>query len=154
MATIPQWLLGRHLVAITITPQTITAAGVLGDGTASALVAVADSVSLSLVPAHEEINPVNSVRANNVITHDDGSVQVGIIEVHDGSDPDPLEALVVAGDVFKVVFTKGTKSGSVKTWTGYFTRGNCSFGIQGRGKQIASLELLQVDAGVNTMVRS
>lgn len=154
MATIPQWLLGRHLTSVVITPQTVAAAGTLSDGTAKTVTTVVDSIQASINPVHEEINPVNSTRANNVITHDDSSLTLSIIEVNNGSDPNPLEALVLTNDVFKVVFTKGTQTSFAATWTGYFTRGSCNFGISGRGKQIASLELLQVDAGSSTFTRA
>lgn len=154
MATIPQWLLGRHLTSVVITPQSVSSAGVLSDGTAKTVTTVVDSIQANISPVHEEINPVNSTRANNVITHDDSGITLSIIEVNNGSDPNPLEAIVLTNDVFKVVFTKGTVTSYAATWTGYFTRGQCSFGISGRGKQIASLELLQVDAGASTFTRA
>ena len=153
MPSIPQFLLGRHLTSVVITPQTVAANGALSDGTAKTMTTVVDSIQKSISPVHEEINAVNSTRANNVLTHDDGSLTLSIIEVNNGGDPDPLEAIVMTNDVFKVVFTKGTATGSTVTWTDYFTRGQCSFGISGRGKQIASLELVQVDAGSSTSTR-
>lgn len=154
MATIPQFLLGRGLTSVVITPQSVSAAGVLSDGAAKTVTTVVDSIQKTINPVHEEINPVNSTRANNVITHDDGGLTLSIIEVNNGSDPNPLEAIVLTNDVFKVVFTKGTATGSTVTWTDYFVRGQCSFGISGRGKQIATLELLQVDAGSSTSTRA
>lgn len=154
MPSIPQFLLGRDLTSVVITPQTVAANGALSDGTAKTVTTVVDSIQASINPVHEEINPVNSTLANNVITHDDSSLTLSIIEVNNGSDPNPLEAIVLTNDVFKVVFTKGTATGSTVTWTGYFTRGSCNFGISGRGKQIASLELLQVDAGASTFTRA
>lgn len=147
MPTIPKFLEGTDLTAVTIYPQTVGTAGALTDASTKALTTVVDSIQLNLTPVLENINTVTSPRANNVVIEDDGSLSLSIIEVNNASDPDPLGLVVKTNDYFKCVFTKGTQAGSIQTWTGYFSRGNYSQGVQGKGKQIASLELHLVDTG-------
>lgn len=154
MATIPLWLLGKHLTALNIYPQTVSTAGVLSDAATSALLTQSDSIQLSLSPSTENITAVNVPRANSVIVEDDASLNVSIIEVNNTSDPSKLGTYVGTYDYYKVVFTKGNATGSTATWTGYFTRGEYSEGVSGKGKQIASLQLHVCDVGSAAVAKS
>lgn len=154
MATIPLWLLGRHLAALSITGQAVSAGGVLSDsGSAVNLLAKSSGIDHSITPTKAEINSLNSTRENNVILSDGYSLNLSVLMVNDGTDPSPLRTLVESFDVLKVVITKGT-GGSAKTYTGYFTRGVYSESMQGRGQVIASLALDGVDAGASSLVVS
>lgn len=152
MASIPVWMLGKHLTAVTIYPQTIGTAGALTDASTKALTAVIDSLSLSISPNLENINAVNVNRANNVVIEDDVSLNLSIIEVNNTGDPSVLGTVVLSNDVFRCVFTKGTATGSQATWQTYASRGNYQEGVQGKGKQIATLELHVVDTGSTSYV--
>jgi hypothetical protein len=149
--SVPQYLLGRHLTAITLTPQTVAANGTLSDGTGIVLTAVIDSLALSLQANTEEISALNSGRQNNVTLDDGASLQLSIIRVNNGNDPAPLRTAVLASDVFKVAYTEGSGA-SARVVTGYYRRSNYDDGFQGKGKQIATLALIPVDAGSNTFV--
>ena len=72
MASIPVWLIGKHLTSVSIYPQTVGSAGALTDASTKALTAVIDSIQLNMNPSIENINAVNSPRANNVVVEDDG----------------------------------------------------------------------------------
>lgn len=147
MATIPVWLKGKDLTTVTIYPQTVGTAGALTDASTKALTTVVDSIQLNMNPTLENINAVNVPRANNVVVEDDGSLTLSIIEVNNASDPDPLGLVIQTADYLKCTFVKGTTAGSIQTWTGYFARGAYSQGVQGKGKQVASLELHLADTG-------
>ncbi len=147
--SVPRYLLGRHLTAVTFTPQTVAANGTLSDGTPITLTAVMDSLGLSLQANTEEISAVNSARQNNVGLDDGASLSLSIIRVNNGTDPAPLRTAVGTNDIFKVAYTEGTGT-SAKVVTGYYQRSSYEDGIQGKGKQIATLSLIPVDAGAST----
>jgi|CXWL01.1.fsa_nt_gi hypothetical protein len=153
MATIPAWLLGKHLTSVVLTGQTNTA-GNLADSTVKTLTTVIDNIRLSLTPGTEEISAVNTVIDNMVIISDNYGLSLSVIEVNNASDPDPLAALVVAFDYIKVVFTRGTVVGSIETWSAIFTRGALETGITGKGKQVASLELLSAQVSSAPTLRA
>jgi len=148
MSAIPLYLKGRHLASVVLTPCTVGTAGALTEVTASAqtLTTVMDSLSLELIANLEEISAVNSPRQNHTVTDDDYRLTLNILEVNNASDPSPLAAVAVSYDVFKAVFTKGTGA-SAKSWTVYGHRDTYSEGVQGKGRQIASLTLAGVDLG-------
>jgi hypothetical protein len=147
--SVPRYLLGRHLTAVTLTPQTVAADGTLSNGTPVTLTAVVDSLQDDLNANTEEISAVNSTRQNNVVLDDGASLQLAVIRVNNGTDPAPLRTAFGLTDVFKVAYTEGTGS-SAKVITGYYTRSSVSGGFQGKGKQIGTFAFIPVDAGSNT----
>lgn len=147
MATIPVWMIGKHLVSVTLYPQTVGTSGILADASTKGITTQLDSYQLNLAPTLENINAVNQPRGNNVVVEDDFSVSLNLIEVHNASDPDPLATIILTNDYFKAVFVKGTQAGSIETWTLYGARGAFSEGLSGKGKQMASLELHAIDVG-------
>ena len=155
MATIPKWLVGRHLTSVVITPVTVGTDGTITDVTASAftMTTLTDGLTQSLRPVNEEINPVNATRENFVHIIDGHYLSFTQIKRNDGNDPDGLLNLILNYDHFKFAYTEGT-SGSAKTVTGYGLRNEHSTGIQGRGKQVATLALDPVDAGTASFARS
>lgn len=151
MASIPLPQLGRHFTSIVLTPQSVGTAGALADvSTAAAtLTARIDSFNEELIANTENISPMNSGRANNVVIEDDFEMTFSEIKMNDGSPPSRLKALVTAYDVFKIEWTEGTGA-SARSITARGTRGRYSSGGQGKGKQTASLTFSQVDAGTAT----
>ena len=146
MATVPLWLLGKHLTSVIITPQVVSSAGVFSDGTPVTLTTYMTGIGLQLNPQVEEINALNTVRENEVILSDGASLELEIIRVNNTGDPAPLRTLVLASDFFKVVYIEGT-AGSQRTVTFYGHRGAYSDGFRGRGQSIANLQLGPIDIG-------
>jgi hypothetical protein len=147
--SVPRYLLGRHLTAVTLTPQTVAADGALSNGTPLTLTTVIESLQDELNANTEEISAVNSTRQNNVVLDDGASLTLVVISVNNGNDPEPLRTAFGASDVFKVSYTRGTGS-SARVTTGYYTRSSLSGGFQGKGKQIGTFTFLPADAGSNT----
>lgn len=147
MATIGQYMLGRQNVSVTLYPQTIGTSGILADASTKAITGFLDSFSLNLTPTKENISAVNSPRANNVVIEDDFSGSFSVIKKHDASDPNILATIVLTNDVFKCIVVNGTTTGSVETWTFFMVRGNLTDGINGKGKQVSTLEFSAVDTG-------
>ncbi len=147
MASITPYMLARHNASVTIYPQTVGTSGILADASTKAITAVLDSFNLNLTPTKENISAVNSPRANNVVIEDDFSGSFSILKVHNAADPNPFATIVLTNDVFKAIVVNGTTTGSVETWTFFFTRGNLTDGINGKGKQVSSLEFSAADTG-------
>jgi hypothetical protein len=120
------------------------------DGTSVTITTTIDSIQETFAAVNEEIAAVNSTRTNPVRVADSASVSIAIIKVNNGSDVNPLKTLVMNSDIFKIAWTEGTVSTKAKTTTIYGTRGTLQSGIQGRGKQIATLDFESVDAGAAT----
>lgn len=150
MASIPLWLLGKHLVTCTMNPQTVGTAGALTDASTKALVTQMDSFQLQLTANQENINAVNQPRANHVIVEDDFSFDLTLNEVHNASDPDPVLTSFLSNDVFKFTFVKGTQAGSIRTVVLYATRTSHASGVQGKGGQKASASFAAVDTGATS----
>jgi hypothetical protein len=76
MATIPLWLVGRHVTSVTARWQTVSAAGVLGNGTSAVetLTGVVDQIQYSGERTTEMINSLTSIRENEVTIESDDSV--------------------------------------------------------------------------------
>ena len=150
MASINNYLKGVHLTSVVITPQTVASNGTMTDGTSVTITTTIDSIQETFAAVNEEIAAVNSTRTNPVRVADSASVSIAIIKVNNGSDVNPLKTLVMNSDIFKIAWTEGTVSTKAKTTTIYGTRGTLQSGIQGRGKQIATLDFESVDAGAAT----
>lgn len=155
MATIPKFLVGRHWTAVVITPVTVGTDGTLTDVTASAvtLTTLADSLAQSLRGTNEEISATNATRENYEHIIDGHYETFTHLLRNDASDPDPVQTLIASYDVFKFAYTYGT-GGSAKSVTGYGRRADYQMGIQGKGRQLATLVLDPVDAGTASYVRA
>ena len=151
MATIPTWLLGRHLTAVVVTPQTEGTGGVLTAVTASSavLTTCVDAIRLALNPVVSNVNAVNDTRANNVIEEDDASLVVTEILKKNDTSATPTNLLAVqalAYDYFNLTFTRGGR-----TWGGYFCRGAYSDGVTAKGKNVAEMTFHQVNVGTASL---
>lgn len=154
MPTIKPWLLGRHHTTMTITGQTVAAGGALTDSaTIAAVIAVADSIESILDRDMDEISAATAVRKHNVPVVDGHSLNVSIIEVNDLTDPDPLHALTESFDFVKVVWVRGTQTGSILTTTAYYAWQTHRVGMAGKGQQIASMSLVAIDTGADSYAR-
>lgn len=134
--------------AVVITPQTVDANGGLSDTTPVATcTAVLKSLNLELAAEKENISASTSPRANHVVIEDDIRFSVSILKVDDGSDPDPLLSALAASEIFKLTFTEGSASGSVKVRTFYGSRGSYSAAVEGKGSVMGTLSFDAVDVG-------
>lgn len=149
--SIPLPLLGRGYTSIVLTPQSIGTAGALADVSTAAVTLTAriDSFNEELIAQTENISPMTSTRAHNVVVEDDFEMTFSEIKMNDGSKASRLKVLVTNYDVFKAQWTEGSGA-SAQSITAYGTRGRFSSGGQGKGKQTASLSFQQVDAGTAT----
>lgn len=139
MTAIPVWLLGQHVSACAITPQSVAANGTLSAGAASSLVGSLDGIELDSTPELEEISPITTSRLNNVVVK--SGTRITLTEILKSNGTNILPAAAVAADYFYVAITRGGQS-----WAFYGARGTYTESIQ-RGKSVASLTLEMVDIG-------
>lgn len=152
MASIPIWFRGKDLSSVVIYPQTVGTAGALTDASTKTITTQVDSIQVNLSSVSDNINAVNQPRAHHTVIEDDFTFSVTLNEVHNASDPDPTLTMFMASEVFKVVFVKGTQAGSIRTWTLYGTRSSHGSGVQGKGGQKATMELVSVDTGATSYI--
>lgn len=155
MATLKNYMVGRHWTAVALTPISVGTDAIATAVTASAvtITALIDGVSQSLRGTNEEISAANATRENyeHII---DGHYQTFTHLVrNDNNDPDPLQTLIASYDVFQFSYTYGT-AGSAKTVTGYGRRADYQMGLQGKGRQVATLVLDPIDVGTASYVRA
>lgn len=137
---VPTWLLGRHLTAVSLTPQTVSGAGVLTAGTAKTLTAFINRCKLRSTPLLENVGPVNKTRANNVILEDDFTLEIEVLLSYNGENP--LATLVTTADYFTGAFTRGGQA-----WTCTVIRGEFDDGVENQGKNTSSITLHCADNG-------
>lgn len=153
MPSIPVWLVAKNITAVTVTPQTVAANGSLSDGTPIALAAKLRDIDDELETQTEEINPITSGRLNNVPIADGYRCAIEFLGVNDGNDPDPMMTAWLASDIFKIAYTIGTASGSVKVKTIFGCRSRKSFKTNGKGAPQLRFEILCVDVGATDFVK-
>lgn len=141
MPSVPQWLLGRHLTAVTLVPQSIANDGTLTDASPVALTVRTQSIEFESEVLGEDIRPVNSAIANFVGHTDDSTLTLEIL-LSTGTGSNPIATAMATYDYFKISFTRG---GS--TFTGYFYRRALRDGVQSLGKNVAVAVFRQVDVG-------
>jgi hypothetical protein len=115
MPQIPVWLTASTgPFSVVITPQTVASDGTLTDTTPVAtMTASLDDVSFDYTAETEDIRALTAIRKNPVIVGRGTNMVVGEILKKSGSNL--LAAAAVAGDYFKIAFTRGAQA-----WTGYF----------------------------------
>lgn len=147
--SIPLYMRGRGLKSLVITGQTIGTAGALSDSTAYTLSSSLDGYSESLQRQTENISAVNSTRANNMIVEDDNTITWRALKLNNGGDANQFKTAILLFDIVKAVWVEGDGA-SAKTTTAYGSITSMESGIEGKGKQIASLTMQQVDVGTAT----
>lgn len=145
MPAIPNWLQGRDIDSIVVTPQTAAATGTLSAGTPITLTWLADQVRVSIDPTVSNISPLKTTIANNVIEEDD--ITLTITEILRRNDNATAVTNLLADafinyDYFTVSIGRGGR-----TWLGYCTRGSYSEGVTSKGKNVgeATFRIIDVD---------
>lgn len=144
MATIPQWLLGRHLTAVVLTPMTVAVDGTLTAQTPQNITFYTQSIELESEVLGEDIRPVNSPIANFVGHTEDSTLTLEILlhQAGAGTPSNPVASVMATHNVFEISFTRG---GS--TWAGTFARQSLRDGVRSRGRNVSVAVFRQVDAG-------
>lgn len=140
MATIPGWLTGKGVTAVTITPQTVNnQTGGLTDTTAVPLVGHLDGVAIRTRVTNEEISPMDAVRENYVPIQTGSSFE--LTEVLKAIGINLLAPAANASLYQKVVLTRGAQTylfyGIVESYTETIVR----------GKSVAVLTVQMIDPG-------
>lgn len=148
--TIPMWLLGKDFSVVSITPQTVSNAGVLSDGTAIPLTRLKTSLSVNIDPQKEAINDDASGWEHNVVLADSFSFSLEILMTNkQGTSPNKLYDAIKLSDICKLIITFGSGT-SLRTHTIYGSRSGYSFSSAGRGSVRETLSFDSVDTGVST----
>lgn len=104
-------------------------------------------------PEHSEINAMNRRARNQVITSDGATLDLQIFNVNNGTDPSPLFEFWYAFDYFGVQWVEGTISGAIYLNTFLGVRGELDKPFEGRGEQMTTGHLLEVDPGTPQFTR-
>jgi len=147
MATIPLWAIGKHITAITFTPQSVnTSTGVLTDLTGTSVKQFyghCAELSLDSQVTTENISAINRTYANNVGTESDTTLKVTEFEKSAGANlAADLAFTLGASGLVKFVLTRGTQS-----FTGYGILTDYSLNTSGKGSIKADLTVRQIDTG-------
>lgn len=139
MVSIPVWLVGKHVTAVTLTPQSVASDGTITDTTPVAtMVGHVDEVTISMRSENEEISPMNTTRLNHV------QLKVGTtITIHEILKSNGTNYLATAATgataVFKVLVTRGGQG-----FTFYGLLESYEEGLR-RGKSTGSMTLAMLD---------
>lgn len=152
--SVPQYLLGKHLTAVAITPASAVAAdGAITWGTAVNFVTVIDNISVNADAQKAMIKPSNSQRRHNVVINDGFSVSLSALRLNNGGSSNLGLDLIKAADYFKVTFTQGTATNSINAYELHCSRTALSFGQDGEGEQMINLTLDNVDTGSGNFLK-
>jgi len=151
MTAIPTWIRGRDVQSVVLTGQTVAADGTLTNGSSPAAQTVTASlafVRVSQRPQKDNVSPVTSPRANNVIGEDDSQTEIGLL-INGSGVTNPLATLCAAYDIIKLVFQRKITGASTTgdTWTHYASRGDFDEVIDSKTKNLTTLVIDQVDIG-------
>jgi len=140
MATVPGWLLGRHLTAISIVGMTESTAGVLGAVATSSLSGYIDAVQYASRPVQEMIQSVDRVGAHYENTIEDSELQLVEILTRKGYHTPVLPTMAASYDYFTVTFTRGAQ-----TYVSTMKRGAFTDGVANFGKNTVGLNMRPID---------
>jgi hypothetical protein len=140
MPDIPNWLVGRHVTACTLTPQTNTA-GTLADTTPVAtMFGHVDEIDIDGTKTTENIKPMNTIR-RNMVTIDVGT-QMTVTEILKSSGTNLLpQAWNGSPEYFKLLVTRGAQG-----HTFYALMTSCREQLR-HGKSVAVATFEMVDTG-------
>jgi len=156
---VPQ--LGLDLVQCTITGLTPTGNGLLQAGGTMTMLTAPPSpqntgrrVNTAGSPGHQEINAMNTRQRNQVIIDDGYTLDLQVYNVSNGGDPSQLSTFWLSYDYFYVVWLEnsgynGQGGSGTHTWqnTFYGVRGDLDKPFEGRGEQLTTAHLLEMDPG-------
>lgn len=137
MAQVPAWLLGRHVTAVAVIPQTAASDGTLSAGVSQSLVGQLDEISIDYHANTEEINAMDKVFENNMLVTKGTSVTLHEILKSNGTNL--LAALWNTATYAQFTCTRGGQA-----WSFYGIITSYSEGMR-RGKSTASMTLAMVD---------
>jgi hypothetical protein len=145
---IPDWLLGRGITTISVTPQTYSA-GTLTDGTVTSYYTVVDEINWSREVQTEEIAPITSQQINNVrlAAGDSFTLQEILRSLAGGAGTsfNTLAQVAHTSEYHKVIFTRPGASG-FQTWTGFFLLAGYDEAIR-RGKSTGVARFVPIQVG-------
>ena len=151
LPTVPLFQLGKHLTLVRLTPQAVAANGDLSDTTTVVTVtAYINDLDCEFDLEGEEINAMNSTRRNMVTTSTGSKLNLSILKVNDGTNPNAVRYQVTgngAKEYWKIEYTEGTATGSINVVSGLYRFASYKDGFQGRGKQIAAMSFDEIDPG-------
>lgn len=137
---IPNWITGRTVTAFTLTPQTVTSAGVPSDTTPVATMAgIWDEVDIELETETEEISAADGLVQNMVLLKD--LWRIRLVQILKAGAANPLATAWGTG-IHKLMLTRGTS-----TWTLYVVRTGYTENIR-KGKSVGIFTAACVDNGL------
>lgn len=143
---LPKWLLGRHLTAVTIRPQTEAADGTFSHAAAaSPLSGYIDYVRFESDPTLEMIQSVDRTIAHYEITLEDFNLVLGEILTVKTAHVPVLPQMAASYNLFLIEFTRGGQ-----TYSCYMRRGAFRDGVTAFGKNACELTVRPVDVGGGT----
>lgn len=121
MAAIPNWLVGRHVTTLTLTPLSVDTGGNITEVTASACAfyGVLNEVNFESRVVTENISPMDSMQENNVVIEYGSTLRLGEIMKRTGSN---LGAFLA----FNYMYVKYVLARGAQSYTGYGVIGNYS----------------------------
>lgn len=135
---VPVWLLGKHVTAFTLVPQTNTN-GTLSAGSSTNIAGTWDEIDITSEPETEEISSADASRQNHVVLKNNTRFRcTGLLKYNGVNQP---AAILSANDYFQMNVTRGGQ-----TWTGYFIRGNYTEAIR-KGRSTWTVEFMFADNG-------
>lgn len=153
MPSAPTWLRGRDVSSVILTGQTEDAAGLFADGSSPA----AQTITTSLLsfepvfsPNQSEAGPITATVDNNIIESENNSFRISIL-LNGSGVVNPLATLGYTYDTIKLVAVR-KRSGATTTptnarWTFYGRRGEFGETIDSRGRNVAFMNITQIDIG-------
>lgn len=143
MATIPLWLVGRHITAVVVTPQVANSAGVLSDAAlgAQSFTALIDGIQYSGSVTTQEISAITSPRLNHVPIEQDDTMVVSEIMRSAAGSVLATACWTAAGNPDWALFAFSRGGNSISMY-GLMTR--VEEGVT-RGKCVARLTIRMVD---------
>lgn len=146
MAFTPNFLLGKHLTALTVAPITEAADGTITVQSSSSLLGYVDGVRFSSDPQLEMIQSLGRYGANYENLLEDSSISIVEILRRSQGGIFPLLPVVAASyDAAQFVLTRGGK-----TYTYQGRRSSFRDGVENFGKNTCELTLRPIDIGTGT----
>jgi hypothetical protein len=140
---LPQFAIGKHLTAFTMTPVTWDSGGTITYVTASNYVCYGHltDVNLEISKANENLTPMNRPYANHVPYETDATYSASEIEKSVGQNK--LAAAIADYSHFKITLTRGAQ-----TWTGHAMAQNYKMAAS-KPRIAGTLELVMFDIGTD-----
>jgi len=117
----PDWLLGRGITTISVTPQTKTG-GAFTPGTSKSFFTTVDEIEWTTGVANTDIRPITQFHRNMVPTSRGNGFRLREIlratAAPAGESGNSLADMFHTFDWFQVIFTRASR-----TWTGYYSNG-------------------------------